>query len=158
MHLSAEKKMKDSIQVSTNTQKKQNLEHRGKRRNGGSCLQSVCVGSSRFWQPQDMCGPLLVTLSATSVVQLPPLPPTSMPTHRHTHTHSMHASITAYLCYMCVIYFERTESWQFYFFCHTQMLFMTFICDLIYRISFFLWCYSVCCIYIYNLCMNQKST
>lgn len=97
MHFSAVKKG-EKVQV------KQNLEPRGKRGNCGPWLQSVCVGSSRFWQPQDMCGPLLVTPSATSVVQLPPLPPTSMPTHTHAHTHID----CVHFCYMSMTY----SKWQ----------------------------------------------
>ena len=94
--------------------------------------QSVCVGSSRFWQPQDMCGPLLVTQSATSVVQLPPPPPTSMPTHTHTHTHTtcMHQSqLCIFLLCVCKFYFERTDT--------KSMTFITFFLEIWDKVSCF---------------------
>ncbi len=127
---------------------KQNLEHWRKRGNCGLWLQSVCVGSSRFWQPQDMCGPLLVTLSATSVVQLPPCPHTHTRTHTRTHTHNcMHASISA--MHISMIYFERTEAWQVYFIVRLKwyawLWFVTFFFEIWDRVSC-LWHFSICCI------------
>lgn len=97
MCLLGEQKMKNSFQVSAETRpnpktKPGTLETGA--HNSSFSPQSVCVGSSRFWQPQDMCGPLLVTQSATSVVQLPPPPLTSMPTHTHgTRTHQSRLSV-----------------------------------------------------------------